>query len=98
MYECVPWSRLWLLLRVLMGRRTMAGCFIVAYRSSLLKSKSGPPEGQNFELVHASERVLCDGDGPIDLDFIAGAGSASCNRRFVEIGNPVAFSALTEAD
>jgi outer membrane autotransporter protein len=37
--------------------------------------------------------------GPIDLDFIGGLGAGKMqSRRFVEIGEPVAFSAFTEAD
>lgn len=59
----------------------------------------GRPEGQISSWFTQANAYYATAVGPIDLDFIAGGGIGKLqSRRFVEIGNPVAFSALTEAD
>ena len=59
----------------------------------------GRPEGEISTWFTQANAYYATAMGPIDLDFIAGGGFGKLqSRRFVEIGNPVAFSALTEAD
>ncbi|MEQ1491819.1 MAG: autotransporter outer membrane beta-barrel domain-containing protein, partial [Terricaulis sp.] len=59
----------------------------------------GRPEGEISSWFTQANAYYATAVGPIDLDFIVGAGVGKLqSRRFVEIGNPVAFSALTEAD
>ncbi|MEZ5959376.1 MAG: autotransporter outer membrane beta-barrel domain-containing protein [Hyphomonadaceae bacterium] len=59
----------------------------------------GRPEGEIAGWFGQANAYYATAMGPIDLDFIAGLGAGKMqSRRFVEIGNPVAFSALTEAD
>lgn len=59
----------------------------------------GRPEGELSMWFGQANAYYATAVGPIDLDFIAGLGAGKMqSRRFVEIGNPVAFSALAEAD
>lgn len=59
----------------------------------------GRPDGEISAWFGQFNAYYATALGPIDLDIIAGAGAGKMeSRRFVEIGNPVAFSALTEAD
>lgn len=59
----------------------------------------GRPEGEISTWFTQANAYYATAVGPVDLDFIAGGGFGKLqSRRFVEIGNPVAFSALTEAD
>jgi uncharacterized protein with beta-barrel porin domain len=59
----------------------------------------GRPEGEISAWFGQANAYYATAVGPIDLDFIVGGGAGQMNsRRFVEIGNPVAFSALSEAD
>jgi outer membrane autotransporter protein len=59
----------------------------------------GRPEGEVSTWFGQVNAYYATAMGPIDLDFIVGAGAGKMqSRRFVEIGNPVAFSALSEAD
>ncbi|MEZ5956574.1 MAG: autotransporter domain-containing protein [Hyphomonadaceae bacterium] len=59
----------------------------------------GRPEGEIAAWFGQANAYYATAMGPIDLDFIAGLGAGKMqSRRFVEIGNPVAFSALSEAD
>ncbi len=59
----------------------------------------GRPEGEISAWFGQANAYYATAVGPIDLDFIVGGGGGQMNsRRFVEIGNPVAFSALSEAD
>jgi hypothetical protein len=59
----------------------------------------GRPEGQISTWFGQANAYYATAMGPIDLDFIAGFGAGKMeSRRFVEIGNPIAFSAATEAD
>ncbi|MEZ5970212.1 MAG: autotransporter outer membrane beta-barrel domain-containing protein [Hyphomonadaceae bacterium] len=59
----------------------------------------GRPEGEISSWFTQANAYYATAMGPIDLDFVAGAGLGKLqSRRFVEIGEPVAFSALTEAD
>lgn len=59
----------------------------------------GRPEGEISTWLGQANAYYATAMGPIDLDFIAGFGAGKMqSRRFVEIGNPVAFSADTEAE
>ena len=59
----------------------------------------GRPEGEISTWFGQANAYYATAMGPVDLDFIAGLGAGKMqSRRFVEIGNPVAFSAITEAD
>jgi hypothetical protein len=59
----------------------------------------GRPEGEISAWFAQANAYYATALGPIDLDFILGGGAGKMqSRRFVEIGNPVAFSALSEAD
>lgn len=59
----------------------------------------GRPDGEISAWFGQANAYYATAVGPIDLDFLAGLGAGKMqSRRFVEIGNPVAFSALTEAD
>jgi len=59
----------------------------------------GRPEGEISTWFAQANAYYATAMGPVDLDFIVGAGAGKMqSRRFVEIGNPVAFSALSEAD
>lgn len=59
----------------------------------------GRPEGEISAWFGQANAYYATAMGPIDLDFVAGLGAGKMqSRRFVEIGNPVAFSALSEAD
>jgi len=59
----------------------------------------GRPEGEISTWFGQANAYYATAMGPIDLDFIVGVGAGKMqSRRFVEIGNPVAFSALAEAD
>ncbi|MGQ0532359.1 MAG: autotransporter outer membrane beta-barrel domain-containing protein [Caulobacteraceae bacterium] len=59
----------------------------------------GRPAGEISAWFGQANAYYATAMGPIDLDFIVGAGAGKMqSRRFVEIGNPVAFSALSEAD
>ncbi|MGD9967604.1 MAG: autotransporter domain-containing protein [Hyphomonadaceae bacterium] len=59
----------------------------------------GRPEGEISAWFGQANAYYATAVGAIDLDFIIGAGAGKMqSRRFVEIGNPVAFSALSEAD
>jgi uncharacterized protein with beta-barrel porin domain len=59
----------------------------------------GRPDGEISAWFGQLNAYYATAFGPIDLDIIAGAGAGKMeSRRFVEIGNPIAFSALTEAD
>ncbi|OQW63151.1 MAG: hypothetical protein A4S17_07485 [Proteobacteria bacterium HN_bin10] len=59
----------------------------------------GRPDGEISAWFAQANAYYATAVGPIDLDFIVGAGAGKMqSRRFVEIGNPVAFRALSEAD
>jgi uncharacterized protein with beta-barrel porin domain len=59
----------------------------------------GRPEGEISTWFTQANAYYATAMGPVDLDFIVGGGVGKMqSRRFVEIGNPVAFSAQTEAD
>lgn len=59
--------------------------------------EAGRPEGEISNWFGQLNAYLGAAAGPLDLDFIAGAGAGKMNsRRFVEIGDD--FSALSEAD
>lgn len=59
----------------------------------------GRPDGQISTWFGQANAYYATAMGPIDLDFIAGFGAGKMeSRRFVEIGNPIAFSAETEAE
>ncbi|ANP47314.1 autotransporter outer membrane beta-barrel domain-containing protein [Candidatus Viadribacter manganicus] len=59
----------------------------------------GRPDGEISTWFGQLNAYYATAVGPIDLDFIGGAGAGKMqSRRFVEIGNPVAFRALSEAD
>ncbi|MCX7357731.1 MAG: autotransporter domain-containing protein [Alphaproteobacteria bacterium] len=59
----------------------------------------GRPQGQISSWFTQANAYYATALGPVDLDFIAGIGGGKLtSQRYVEIGNPVAFSALTEAD
>ncbi len=59
----------------------------------------GRPEGEISMWFAQGSAYYATAVGPVDLDFIAGFGGGKMqSRRFVEIGNPVAFSALSEAE
>lgn len=59
----------------------------------------GRPQGQISMWFIQGNAYYATAMGPVDLDFIGGLGTGQMeSRRFVEIGNPVAFSARTEAD
>jgi uncharacterized protein with beta-barrel porin domain len=59
----------------------------------------GRPEGEISAWFGQANAYYATAMGAIDLDFIVGVGAGKMHsRRFVEIGNPVAFSALSEAD
>lgn len=59
----------------------------------------GRPDGEISTWFGQVSGYYATAMGPIDLDFIGGLGAGKMqSRRFVEIGNPVAFRALTEAD
>ena len=59
----------------------------------------GRPDGEISTWFGQVSAYYATAMGPVDLDFIGGLGAGKMqSRRFVEIGNPVAFSALSEAD
>ncbi|MBL8546743.1 MAG: autotransporter domain-containing protein [Hyphomonadaceae bacterium] len=59
----------------------------------------GRPEGEISLWFVQGSAYYATALGPVDLDFIGGLGGGKMqSRRFVEIGNPVAFSALSEAE
>lgn len=59
----------------------------------------GRPDGQISTWFGQANAYYATAMGPIDLDFIAGFGAGKMeSRRVVEIGNPIAFSAETEAE
>ncbi len=59
----------------------------------------GRPDGEISAWFGQLSAYYATAVGPIDLDFIGGLGAGKMqSRRFVEIGNPVAFRALSEAD
>lgn len=59
----------------------------------------GRPDGEISTWFGQASAYYATAMGPVDLDFIAGLGAGKMqSRRFVEIGNPVAFRALSEAD
>jgi uncharacterized protein with beta-barrel porin domain len=59
----------------------------------------GRPEGEISAWFGQANAYYATAVGAIDLDFILGAGAGKMqSRRFVEIGEPVVFSALSEAD
>lgn len=59
----------------------------------------GRPDGEISTWLGQINAYYGTAVGPVDLDFILGAGGGQMqSRRFVEIGNPVAFSALSEGD
>jgi hypothetical protein len=59
----------------------------------------GRPEGEISTWLGQVNAYYGTAVGPVDLDFIVGGGGGQMqSRRFVEIGNPVAFSALSEGD
>lgn len=59
----------------------------------------GRPDGEISAWFGQLNAYYATALGPIDFDVIAGGGAGKMeSRRFVEIGNPVTFSALTEAD
>jgi hypothetical protein len=59
----------------------------------------GRPEGEISTWFGQANAYYATAVGAIDLDFVVGLGAGKMqSRRFVEIGNPVAFSALSEAD
>lgn len=59
----------------------------------------GRPEGEISAWFGQANAYYATAMGPIDLDFIVGLGAGKMqSRRFVEIGNPIAFEALSEAE
>ncbi len=59
----------------------------------------GRPDGEISTWLGQVNAYYATAVGPVDLDFIVGGGGGQMqSRRFVEIGNPVAFSALSEGD
>lgn len=59
----------------------------------------GRPEGEIATWLGQLNAYYATAVGPVDLDFVVGGGGGQMqSRRFVEIGNPVTFSALSEGD
>jgi uncharacterized protein with beta-barrel porin domain len=59
----------------------------------------GRPDGEISTWLGQLNAYYATAVGPVDLDFIVGGGGGQMqSRRFIEIGNPVAFSALSEGE
>ena len=59
----------------------------------------GRPDGQIAAWFAQANAYYATAVGPIDLDFMVGGGAGKMeSRRFVEIGNPATFTALSEAE